>query len=407
MLQGIRVLDLSEDRAGAYATHLLAGLGADVITVEPPGRGCALRGYDGKSPHAAAPEADPRHLFLNAGKRSITLDVMRPDARPLLDRLLAGADVLVEDLPATVLERAGLSEALLIGRFPRLVVASVTPFGRAGPDADMAATELTVQARAGWVYVIGDPDRPPLRCGSDVAAALAGVNAAVHCLAALWQRADTGAGRHVDVSQLETLCRMLGVTGLYVTWTHDRDIRVRRGNRAPAPQRNPVPRVYPTTMLPCADGYLAIAAQTAQQWQSLCVLLDRPDLVTDPRFATVDARGVNADELDAILVQALAGRTRRELFRRAGELHLPVGMALSIAELLEDPHLVERHVFVTVEHPIAGPLPLPRLPFEMAGGGLPPPRRAPLLGEHNEAVYAGELGLSREDLARLRAVGAI
>lgn len=402
------VLDLSRDRAGAYATGLLAGFGAQVIKIEPPLAGDPLR-LDGPFASGRADgETGAPHLFLNAGKQSVTLDIGRPDGRALLEALLQRAVVLVDSRSAAEASALSLTYESLGSRFPHMVVTSITPFGRSGPYADVPATELTLEALAGWTYLIGDQDREPLRCGADVGHYLTGTNAAMHTLAALWHREATGQGQHVDVSVLETLCVMLGITGFFSNWTHDNQIRVRNGQRPPVardaaagPTRR-MPWAGATTMLPCADGWLAIAAQSAAQWEGLCTMIGRPDLVELARGADGEIIERTREETEVALIDGFKDKTRAELFELGGMFRCPTGIAYDVLEIAADPHLAERGFFRHVEHPLAGMLAMPGSPWEF-GAASWAQGRAPLLGEHNEAVYGELLGLSKTKLARLHA----
>ncbi len=406
------VLDLTRDRAGAYATCLLAGFGAQVIKVEPPTIGDPLRlegPFAGGKPDS---ETGATHLFLDAGKQSITLDLGRPSGRALLDALFEHAVVLVDSRSAAEASALGLTYESLGPRFPHLVVTSVTPFGRTGPYADLPATELTLESLAGWAYLIGEQGREPLRCGADVGYYLAGVNAALHTLAALWHKDATAQGQHVDVSVLETLCVMLGITNFFENWTHSRQIRVRNGQRpaaARAPAANPVRRMPwagATTMLPCADGWLAVAAQSAAQWEGLCTMIGRPDLVELPRRADGEPIERTREETEEALIEGFKEKTRAELFELGGLFRCPTGIAYDVREIAADPHLVERGFFRQVEHPLAGVLAMPGSPWEF-GATAWAQGRAPLLGEHNKAVYGERLGLSETTLGTLHSDGVI
>lgn len=411
-LHGRWVVDLAQGQAGAYATNLLAGFGARVIKVEPPGRGDPLRWHGPFARGEPDGETGALHLFLNAGKESVTLAIERPEGRALLERLLARADVLLHDRAPSEAERLDLTSPSLSARFPHLVVTSVTPFGLTGPYRDHPATELTLQAHAGWLYLIGEPEREPVRCGADVGHYLAGVNAALHTLVALWHRDATGEGQEVDVSVLETLCFMLGITGFFTSWTHEKQIRVRNGQRPAAPRDPTAPSPFgrqpwsgATTMLPCKDGWVAIAAQSAAQWEGLCTMIGRTDLL-EARTATGEPRVLSREELERELTEAFKDKTRAELFELGGLFRCPTGMAYDVAELVHDPHLRARGFFQLVEHPLAGALPLAGSPWDFPASPWQQ-GRAPLLGEHNEAVYLGALGLTEEELARLRQLGVV
>jgi crotonobetainyl-CoA:carnitine CoA-transferase CaiB-like acyl-CoA transferase len=258
--------------------------------------------------------------------------------------------------------------------------------------------------------MIGEPDKEPLRCGADVGQYLAGVNAALHTLAALLYQQATGLGQHVDVSVLETLSVMLGITGFFSNWTHDSQIRVRNGQRSPA---LPVGAASPfgrsawagaTTMLPCKDGWLAVAAQSAAQWEGLCTMIGRQDLIELPVNEAGEPIPRTREETEAALIEGFKDKTRAELFELGGIFRCPTGISYDTLEIVDDPHLQERGFFREVAHPLAGALPLAGSPWEF-GSAAWVQGRAPLLGEHNKLIYGELLGLSDDEQDRLRRDG--
>ena len=289
---------------------------------------------------------------------------------------------------------------------------SVTPFGRTGPYADLPATELTIEALAGWSYLIGESDREPLRCGADAGQYLAGVNAALHTLAALLHQQVTGTGQHVDVSILETLCVMLGITGFFANWTHDNQIRVRNGQRSPAAPAGAVGAfgrsawAGATTMLPCKDGWLAVAAQSASQWEGLSTMIGRPDLLEPLISESGEVIQRTREETEAALIEGFKDKTRAELFELGGVFRCPTGISYDAIEIVDDPHLKERGFFSQMDHPLAGMLPMAGSPWEF-GAATWSQGRAPLLGEHNQIIYGELLGLSDAKQAMLRNDGVI
>jgi formyl-CoA transferase len=288
----------------------------------------------------------------------------------------------------------GAMEALPRGR--RLVYTSIRPFGLDGPHAEWVWTEITVEALAGVMAVVGDPDRPPLKVGGAQAQYLGGLNAAVGTLLALEDRDRTGLGQVVDISMQESLLTVLG--NIPLLYSHLGVVARRIGSRHH--------RTHPTTIFPCKDGFVGIAAQTHPQWEALCLLLDRPEILLDSRFTTGVQRAENADALDALLLPWFMARTRDEVMHACQCRRIPVGSSCTIPELLEDPQFAASEFFTQVEHPKTGPAAYPGLAFRM-DSIAPTSIRAPLLGEHNDLIYGGWLGLSRQECVRLRAQGVI
>jgi crotonobetainyl-CoA:carnitine CoA-transferase CaiB-like acyl-CoA transferase len=394
-LDGVRIIDASSGVAGGYCTRLLAGLGADVLKIERPGRGDSLRRASPFPRDAPHRETSAQHLHLNAGKRSITLDAGSRTGAALLRRLLEGADALICDgsdaHPSVALDA-------LRGPYPRLIVATVTPFGADGPLAGWRATEIVSMAAGGYLWLNGDPDRAPVKPYGDQAHYQAGLHAALGVVAALHAReANAGGGQHVDVSMQEA-------AGFLTAGALQRETLMRRPQvrAGPRPAGFAANRLYPSTVRPCADGHVHVHCHNRF-----------PDLVSvlmqEPRLAAPDVLAEplgHADEIDALMDVWLAKRTRADAVAEAQELRVPMAEVLDPSEVVRHPHLRERGFFVTVEHPVAGKVTQPGAPMVM---GATPWRsgRAPLLGEHNVDVYYGELGLSPRELARLAAAGVV
>jgi crotonobetainyl-CoA:carnitine CoA-transferase CaiB-like acyl-CoA transferase len=383
-LADLRVLEVAQGVAGPFCGKVLAEYGAAVVKLEPPsGDVCRHRGpFVDDHPD---PEGSLAFLYLNAGKRSATLDLSQPAGRRLLAALLPYADVLLADqaLPAELPQP------------PRLIHTVVRPFGLSGPAADWPATELTVEALGGVMAIVGDPDRPPLKLGGEQAQYVAGLSAAVATLLALEARQHSGLGQRVDIAMQESLLTVLG--NIPILYSHLGQVARRLGSRHH--------RTHPTAIFPCRDGYVGVAAQTPAQWEALCVLVDRPELLLDPRFATGAQCAAHADALDAQLLPWFLARTRQEVLQACQARRIPVGLCCTIPDLLADPQFAATQFFQAVDHPRTGAVPYPGWAFRLAG--VAPPRRAPLLGEDNDRVYGGWLGLSRHERARLRAQGVL
>jgi formyl-CoA transferase len=386
-LHDLHVLELAQDVAGPFCGKLLAEFGAEVVKGEPP-TGDVARHRGPFADDHPDPEGSLLFLALNTGKRSVTLQCGNRAGLRLLDGLLHRTDVLITDAAATPLPT--------LSHHPHLIHTSIRPFGLTGPAAEWPATELTVEALGGVMAIVGDPDCVPLKLGGEQAHYLAGLNAAVATLLALEARQRTGLGQVVDIALQDSLLTVLG--NIPVLYTHLGQVARRLGSRHH--------RTHPTAIFPCRDGYVGIAAQTPAQWEALCLLVDRPELLLDPRFATGTQCAAHADELDALLLPWFLERTRQEVMRACQERRIPVGLSCTIPELLADPQYAATQFFQAIAHPTTGAVPYPGRAFQVSGASAPL-RRAPLLGEDNDCIYGGWLGLSRHERARLRAQGVI
>jgi crotonobetainyl-CoA:carnitine CoA-transferase CaiB-like acyl-CoA transferase len=386
-LTGVRVLELAQGIAGPFCGKLLAEFGAQVIKVEPLSGDSAR--HQGPFAHDRPdPEGSLVFLFLNTAKRSITLHKQCRSGLRLLAELAAEVDVLITD-PTVCLPP-------LFNRHPRLIHTSIRPFGLTGPDAERPATELTVQALGGVMAVVGDPDRPPVTMGGEQAHYVAGLNACVATLLALEAREGTDRGQVIDISIQESLLAILG--NIPILYSHLATVARRIGSRHH--------RTHPTAIFPCQDGYVGIAAQTHQQWEALCLLADQPELLIDPRFITGVQRAERADELDALLFPWFLARSRQEVMHACQARRIPVGLSLTIPELLVDPQYAATSFFRDVEHPSTGTVRYPAEAFRLPDSPCTH-ARAPLLGEHNALIYGGWLRLSPHERARLRAQGVL
>lgn len=388
---GLRVVELGSGISAAYATRLLADFGADVIKVEPPGSGDETRHlgpFPGDIPN---PEKSGLFLYLNFGKRAITLDVQTPDGADLLALLLSDADVLIENLGP-----GGLEALPLPGDAPRrLVICSISPFGQDGPRAREAASEIGVYAAGGMLYVTGDADHPPVKHGLDQAAHLAGVNAAAAALAAAMLARETGWGQQIDISEQEVVAQTIfPALNLY---SHTGGVMTRSsGGAANLVASNP---------MPTSDGYIMPSYAGFGAWESLAAFLDLPELAEE-RFLTPTGRQTYGEEIDRIAAPKLAATPKSLLFHGGQEWQLTFTAVQTPADLVTCPHLDERGFFVEQQHPVAGIVRMPGMvPFASAIGRTPV-RPAPSLGEHTAAVLT-ELGVAPDELPALSAARVI
>lgn len=384
-LHGARVIELAEGIAGPYAGQLLAGLGADVLKVEPPEGDVTRRWgpFPNDEPH---PERSAHFLYLNCGKRSVTLDTTTGAGRTVLARLVANADIVLCDYAPSEAPKRGADAATLRAVNPQAVSVSITPFGESGPYRDYRADEIVIQALCGIMDLTGEPDREPLMVGASLMSYVAGQTACYATLAAHYHQVLRGQGQHVEVSLLEAATAVMEHSP--VAWTYLGFERKRTGNWGGQAAWG----IYP-----CADGYAGIISGLGDTYGRFLQFIGPP--LTDERFASMHARVLHADEINAVLMEWLAGRSKLEVYRAAQQERLPFSYVCDAKDVLESEQLRAREYFAFIDHPYAGTLPYAGPPFRMSACPWEA-KRAPLLGEHNEAVLMGELGLSAGELAR-------
>ena len=394
MLAGLRVLDLGPGIAPSFCAKMLADYGAEVIKVEPPGEGDPARRlgpFVGDDPH---PEKSIPFLYINTGKRGVTLDYSSESGRALLHSLLDDADVLVEGFPPSQAPNSAFSYEDLSRSHPRLVVTSVTPFGQDGPYKDFQATDIITCAMSGLMYHSGDSDKEPLRNALDQSLYVAGANAAAATLVAVFARLTSGEGQHVDVSVAECLASHLVQPVPYYNY-----MGATKGRR-------PVRGSGFEELMPARDGYVVPSVQGSQPWETVADLIGLEEL-HDPRFASGAGRIANGEQLKALLIEGLAQWDRLPLFVASGERRLVFGMAQDAGDMVACPHLAERGFYHEVDHPVAGPASYPGMGAKLFDRPAEAPTPAPLLGQHNAEVYGGELGYNADTLLALRYAGVI
>lgn len=393
-LAGLKVVELGHYIAGPFCGKVLGEYGAEVIKVERPGIGDGARRlgpFPADCPHA---EASGLFLYLNTHKKGITLNLRSETGRKILRELVEGADILIENFEPRVLPSLGLSYEDLLSINPRLVMTSISNFGQQGPYRDYRASELVLAAMGGIMYITGAEDREPLKQGLSQAQYGAGENALIATLAAFYGLEFTGAGCHVDVSILESVVSLIFVQLSLYSYMGGIQRRQRNFGRALI------------NVTPCKDGYIAPVTGMGASWEQVADFIGLPELRL-PKFATAQGRNRHADELDALLMQWFGEHTREELFHSAQAAGLAYGLVQDPADLACCPQLEARGYFVRTTHPVAGELRYPGSPYRMSATPAAAPRPAPLLGQHNEEIFCGQLGYKSEDLIRLRQTGVI
>jgi crotonobetainyl-CoA:carnitine CoA-transferase CaiB-like acyl-CoA transferase len=396
-LAGYRILDLSDEK-GVLCSKILADLGADVITIEPP-EGSPLRRRGPFYGAQVTPEHSLFFWYFHTNKRSITLNLETADGQDLLRRLAQTADVLVETFPPGYLDRLGLGYAQLQRLHPGLIMTSITGFGSAGPYSHYQAPDIVGLAMGGLAYLCGEPDGPPVPPGGEQGVHLAALNGVAGTLIALWHREMTGVGQHVDVSMQAAVANTLETT--HQTYDFNGDIRTRFGHK----------REGAAYVLPCQDGHVALLCASKLGWPPLVQWMreeGHDEVVADPRLTDDIYRFEHDAEVYAALCAFFAGKTKQAIYTEAQRRRLPLAPVNTPRDLVESPQLHARDFFVAVEHPeLSTSVSYPGAPYALSATPWRLRQRPPGLGEHNEAIYVQELGLSREALTILRAGGII
>ncbi|MYC36356.1 MAG: CoA transferase [Chloroflexi bacterium] len=405
LLEGIRALDLTHYFAGPYCTRLLAGLGAEVVKVERPPLGDPLRGYgpfasrpvQARSAESDVPMEDGAwHLYLNASKRSIGLDIKTDEGRETLLQLAAQADVLVENFAPGTLGRLGLGYEELRRANPALVVTSISNFGQTGPYRDWKAAEVNLYAMGGLMNITGEPDREPLKEGVPLAQLGAGQNAFVATMAALMYAEETGEGQQIDISIAEYATNILENALMQYSYSGQEYTRV--GNRG---YGRAAWGIYP-----CRDGFVGIIAGPDHRWPEVARIMERDELA-DPRFSSRRGRQDNADEVDALMLPWLIEHDKVDIFKAGQESGLGFSFVATMEDILEMEQLLYRDYFVELEHPTAGGLRYPGAPISCEpDANAWVFGRAPLYAEHTRQVLSDWLGFDAARLSELAAAGA-
>jgi crotonobetainyl-CoA:carnitine CoA-transferase CaiB-like acyl-CoA transferase len=389
-LQGITVLDLTRVLSGPYCTMLLADLGARVIKVEQPGKGDDTRAWG--PPFQSGESA--YFLSINRNKESVTLDFKQPEGRSLVERLLARADVLVENFRPGTLAKLGLDYATIQTRYPRLVYCSISGFGHTGPRRREAGYDAVMQGEGGLMSITGAADGPPYRLGVAIADIVTGMFAAQGITAALLARERTGRGQAVDIAMLDSVAALLSYqAGIYFAT-----------NRAPGRMGNRHPTIVPYETFSASDGEFVLAVGNDDQWRRFCRVAD---LDEDERFATNRQRVVAYDELRPLLAARLRREPRGYWIERLTAAGVPCGSVRDLAELFSDPQMAARAMVEEVQHAAVGPMRVLGTPLKLsetaASIRMPPPR----LGEHTDSVLTSVAGVATTELDALRAKGVI
>ncbi|HVH80255.1 MAG TPA: CaiB/BaiF CoA-transferase family protein [Stellaceae bacterium] len=391
-LAGIKVIDLTRVLAGPFATQSLGDLGAEVLKIEPPGKGDETRHFppfvDGES-----------HYFLgiNRNKKSLVVDLQQERGKEILRRLVAKADILVENYRPGVMDRLGLGYKALAEINPRLIYCAISGFGLSGPLRDKPSFDIVTQALSGALSINGERGHMPVKLGIPLGDMVGGVFGPQAILAALYERTHTGKGRLIDISLHDGLIGMLGYFAQLAFITGE----------DPSPMGSSHPNIVPYGSFPASDGSIIIAVLSERFWGNLCEALERPELATDPRFATPTLRRDRRDEVDRIIGDITRTRTVAEWERRLQEADVPHSPVLGVTAALASPHALAREMVVEVEHAKIGPMKVAGRPIKFPGAPQPPITAPPTFGQHTAAVLREELGYSDAEIEDLHRAGVI
>jgi crotonobetainyl-CoA:carnitine CoA-transferase CaiB-like acyl-CoA transferase len=390
-LAGVRVIDLTRVLAGPFATQTLGDLGADVLKIEPPGGGDETRRFppflEGES-----------HYFLgiNRNKKGLVVDLQQPQGAEILRRLVAQADILVENYRPGVMDRLGLGYSVLAEINPRLIYCAISGFGLTGPLRDKPSFDIVTQALSGALSINGEHGHMPVKLGIPLGDMVGGIFGPIAILAALHERTLTGKGRLIDISLHDGLIGMLGYFAQLAFITGEN----------PLPMGSSHPNIVPYGSFPASDGSIIIAVLSESFWGNLCEALGQPALADDPRFTSPTLRRDHRDELDRLISDVTRTRTVAEWEKRMAEADVPHAPVLGVTAALAHPQAQARDMVVDADHVTIGPMRVVGRSIKFPGS----PQRAvaapPTLGQHTASVLR-EIGYSDTEIDELRHAGVI
>jgi crotonobetainyl-CoA:carnitine CoA-transferase CaiB-like acyl-CoA transferase len=390
-LKGLRVIEMGQLLAGPFCGQLLGDMGAEVIKVEPPGAGDPMRVW-GQGEEKVQWEVIARN------KKSVTANLRISEGQALVRKLIATADIVVENFKPGTMEKWGLGPDTLLAEQPSLIIARMSGYGQTGPYSDRAGFGGIGEAMGGWRYIVGEPDRPPSRMGVSIGDTLTATYGCMGVLAALHHRSQTGKGQVVDAALYESVLQVM--EGLVPEYDHGGFIRERSGSILPG--------IAPSNVYICKDGEYMIGANKDSLWQRLAEAMGQPELGFDERYATHLARGQNQAELDELINAWTATLTVDEVDALMIAYSIPAGRVYRAPEMLADPHFKARDAIIQVETERHGRLKMqgafPKLSATPSGVRSPAPS---VVGQHNDEIYGGLLGMDAATIAGMRAAGAL
>lgn len=398
-LSDLKIVEVGELVSAPYCSKMLADMGAEVIKIERPGVGDRARIRGPFPKDQAHPEKSGLFLYLNTNKKGITLDIAKPEGMQLLEALVKDADVLVHNVVPPEMDRVGLTWERMRRGNPNLVMTSIAPFGLSGPYRNFRAEDLTVWA-AGGVCVLngGGPDHadlPPLKTAGSQAGYQGGVHAAAATMGAVFARVRGESGQHLEVSVQESIAAILEMTFEY--WPYMKMIATRLGQKP----------LQPVETMQCKDGYIYLCCIEEHQWRGFVEIMGNPEWANEEIFGDRLKRALNWDALKVFLEEWVSQQTVLDLYRKAQAKRVPFAPVSTMGDLLSNEHLRARGFFVEIAQPVAGthkypgaPLKYHRTPWEIR---MP----APTLGQHNDEIFGGRLGLSAAKISELKNKGVI
>jgi len=396
-LSGVTVVDLTRVLAGPYCTQLLGDLGADVIKIERPGLGDDTRRF--APPYLRDADGEPTtesayFMSANRNKRSVVVDLTKPEGQQLVRRLIAKADVVVENFKTGNLAKYGLSYEDLKNQHPALVYCSITGFGQTGPYSNRPGYDFLVQGMGGIMSLTGDPDGEPQKVGVPIADIMAGMFATVAINAALRHAAVTGQGQYIDIGMLDTQVAWLVNQGMNYLYSGEAE---RLGNAHP--------NIVPYQVFETGDGHIVLAIGNDAQFRTFCEFAGVAELADDPAFATNSARVANREEIVARLRSVFAARPSAYWLDELEKLRIGCGPINTLDQVFSDPQVVARQMLKRIPHPLAGPdgAKIIASPLNLTATPVTYKYHPPLLGEHTEAVLRELLEIGDEELAELQA----
>ena len=392
-LRGLRVLDLTRVLAGPTCTQMLGDLGAEVIKIERPEAGDDTRGF--APPFVPNTRESAYFVGVNRNKKSVTLDIAKPEGQAIVHRLLESCDVLVENFKVGALAKYGLAWEQLSPKHPRLIYCSITGFGQTGPYAPRPGYDSLIQGMGGIMSLTGEPDGLPQKVGVPVADLFAGLYGCIGLLAALNHRNATGQGQRIDIGMLDT----------HVAWLANQGMNYLATGENPPRLGNQHPNIVPYQVFPTADGYMVLSVGNDPTFERFCKNFGQEQLLSDPRFATNAARVENRQLVTDTLTPLMRTRTTTEWVEKLEALKIGCGPINTLEQVFADPHVQARGCVVEMPHASGETVKVIANPVRLSA--TPPAYNSapPLLGQHTAEVLGGVLGMGEAEIAALKEKG--
>ena len=391
-LKGIRIIELGQIIAGTYGGQILSDLGAEVIKVESP------IGDLGRNP-SVAPYKGHSGLFLtfNRNKKSVVIDMKKPEGRATFLDLVKHADVVVDNFRAGVMQRLGIDYSVLAAVNPRIIHCSITGFGSEGDYKDYPALDIIIQAISGHMAITGEPNRPPVRLGIPLADLSGGIFSSQGILAALYEREKTGKGQHLELAMFDAMLSLLTYMG--TMWLNNGEL--------PKPPGSGHEYSVPWQAFKTSDSYVVIAAREERHWKNLCKSLNIDDIAQDPRFLTNFTRVKHRDELMALMIPILQTDSTENWMKKFRADDVPASPVNHFDQAFSEPPAIQNEAVIECDHPAVGKFRMPAYPVKMGNSTEVVVEPAPDLGQHTTTVLKEILSMSDEQITNLKNSGAI